>query len=298
MKITNNKGLPEPFVRAVSIVGSESDEKHTPQADRYSVTELLRPTRELILRRRHAGEITQDASEMVWSIFGTAVHKVMEDSVGEEGISEMGVERTVGKWTVYGYADYVTNDTVTDYKTTSVWKFRMGDFSDWKAQLETYAWMLQGTKPFDIKKGQIIAILRDHRKGEARSSTDYPAQVETVQFDLTDLSGVTERIVSKLSEVDSCEYMADEDLPMCSEEERWARSGGWAVMKKNRKSALRVLQTEEQAKQWKEEHGGDFIERRIPYSTKCEEYCSAAPWCSYYRELHKNDNGTPVEETY
>ena len=73
MKITNNMKLPQPFVDAVN-----SDYQYRDK--RYSVTTLLKPTREIMLMRRHNEEISQDVSDMIWSIFGTAVHSVLENS--------------------------------------------------------------------------------------------------------------------------------------------------------------------------------------------------------------------------
>ena len=75
MKITNNLNLPTPFINAV-----ESEYKYTDK--RYSVTSIIKGVREAILLRRHNDEIVQDASEMIWLIFGTAVHSILEN--GEE----------------------------------------------------------------------------------------------------------------------------------------------------------------------------------------------------------------------
>ena len=73
MIITNELNLPAPFVDAAT-----SDHKYTPK--RYSVTAVMKGVRESILQRRHDAEIEQDASDMVWAIFGTAVHSILEQS--------------------------------------------------------------------------------------------------------------------------------------------------------------------------------------------------------------------------
>lgn len=74
MIITNVYNLPQPLVDAAS-----AEHAYTPK--RYSVTTLLKGTCEAILLRRHADEITMDVSDMVWLLFGTAVHSVLEQSL-------------------------------------------------------------------------------------------------------------------------------------------------------------------------------------------------------------------------
>ena len=76
MKITNIYNLPQPFVDAVA-------REYTPTPKRYSVTTILKDNREILLSRRHGDEIEQDVSDMIWAIFGSAVHKVLE-TAGEQ----------------------------------------------------------------------------------------------------------------------------------------------------------------------------------------------------------------------
>ena len=73
MKITNKSKLPQPFVDAVS-----GDYKY--REKRYSVTTMLKPVREIMLMRRHGDNIEQDVSDMIWAIFGTACHSILENS--------------------------------------------------------------------------------------------------------------------------------------------------------------------------------------------------------------------------
>ena len=73
MKITNILNLPQPFVDAVT-------NEYTHKDKQYSVTSLLKGTTQSVLERRHADEISQDVSDMIWLIFGTAVHSVLENA--------------------------------------------------------------------------------------------------------------------------------------------------------------------------------------------------------------------------
>lgn len=73
MKITNKYGLPEPFVQALV-------KNYRPTPNRYGVTTLLKGATQTVLERRFHDEISMDASEGIFMIFGTAVHQILENS--------------------------------------------------------------------------------------------------------------------------------------------------------------------------------------------------------------------------
>ena len=77
MNYTNELNLPKPLVDAAT-----SSYKY--KKNRYSVTALLGGTCEAILRRRHDSEITEDVSQRIWAVFGTAVHKVLQEAEATE----------------------------------------------------------------------------------------------------------------------------------------------------------------------------------------------------------------------
>ena len=77
-KITNKLNLPKQLVDLIS-----SD--YQPKEHQYSCTTILKPTRQVILERRHNDEIEQDVSEMVWCIFGILAHSVIENSQEDVG---------------------------------------------------------------------------------------------------------------------------------------------------------------------------------------------------------------------
>lgn len=87
MQITNNYNLPRALIDAI-------EENHTPIDKHYSVTTLLKPVREILLNRRHYNEIKQDVSDMVWLIFGSAVHKIIEEA-DKTGFAEYKLEELV-----------------------------------------------------------------------------------------------------------------------------------------------------------------------------------------------------------
>ena len=65
--------LPQPFVDALTRDYEYKDK-------RYSVTSMLKGNKEILLTRRHFNEITEDVSDSIWLLFGTAVHRILEDA--------------------------------------------------------------------------------------------------------------------------------------------------------------------------------------------------------------------------
>lgn len=282
MKVTNKLGLPEPFVEAV-----KSSWRYTDK--RYSVTQLLKGTREAILERRHRDEIEQDVSDMVWLIFGTAVHSILEKSQETDTqLKENFITADMPDgYTMSGIFDLYDDatGTVTDYKTASVWKVIYGEWDDYRTQTLAYCWMLR-KMGFDAKRGQIVALLKDHSKGKARRESGYPPYpVYTVAWDFTedDFNGFEAWAVRKFEEIAEAEKLPDDELPICTPEERWFKAGKFAVMKKGRKTAVKLYDDRTDAEIHAIEVGG-YVEERKGRDGKCPEYCSACQFCSYWKE--------------
>ena len=149
MIITNKLGLPQAFVEM-----AKSD--FTAEPKTYRVTSLLKGIRETILEKRHADEIEQDVSDMIWLLFGTAVHGILEKQQ-EQGheIKESRLSINMGEYTLSGQFDLYNakEKKITDYKTCSVWKVIYGDYSDWRRQLLIYAYMMRQIG-FEVNSGK------------------------------------------------------------------------------------------------------------------------------------------------
>ena len=290
MRITNKLGLPESFVQM-----AKSD--FTADENTYRVTSLLKGVRETILERRHEAEM--DVSDMIWMLFGTAAHAVLENTqetstqIKEARLSEKINGRIIsGKFDLY---DEKTN-TLTDYKTCSVWKIIYGNFDDWRRQLLIYAYLM--TKAgFEVNKGEIIAVLKDHSKRDAKVKADYPklpVNKIAFHFTTTDFEEIAEWLYAKVEELKLCETLPDGELPLCTTEERFNSGDKYAVMKKGRKTAMRVLDSIESAEKWQADNGGDYIDVRKGEDKKCVDYCSVCKFCDYWQENYGGNNETVV----
>lgn len=294
MIITNTLNLPAPFVSL-----AEGDE-YPIAPNEYRVTSLLKGVREAILERRHGGEITRDVSDMVWLLFGTAVHGVLEQhqETGTQ-FKEERIKVPFEEYVLSGKFDLYDAETkvVTDYKTASVWKIIFGDFSDWRRQTLIYCYMLRRIG-FDAQGGEIVAFLKDHSKRDAKVKAGYPKfPVQTVKFHFTedDFVECEDWLRARFAEIRAAEKLDDADLPVCTPDERFNSGDKYAVMKKGRKTALRVLDSQEAAEQWKADNGGDYIETRLGEDKKCADYCSACEFCNYYQERRAAQNGDGKE---
>lgn len=284
MIITNKLGLPRAFVEM-----AEREYEYKPK--QYSVTSLLRGIRETILLRRYDKKIKVDVSDMIWLLWGQATHHILEQQQEEHFELKEGYLRIdIGNgYKLSGYFDLYNGQTkaITDYKTCSVWKVIFRDYEDWKKQLLMYAWMMKKTG-FPVKRGEIVAIMKDHSKKKAERESGYPDfPVQRIKFEFSpeDFEEIEEFIRQRFQVIAAAEKLPDDKLPVCTPEERYRNGDKYAVMKKGRKSALRVLDTEEEAKKWMEENGkGEYIEYRPGTDDKCIHYCYAREFCSYYQE--------------
>lgn len=289
MIVTNKLGLPLPFVKMAS-----SDYK--PKPKRYSVTTLLNPVREILLKRRYDDELEQDCSDMIWLLFGQAVHSILEKNAdGESEFAEewLSVKLSNG-YTVSGIIDLYDMQTskVVDYKTASVWKVVYKDFEDWRKQGLMYAWLLR-KNGLPCSKIEFYAILKDHSKADAKYKSDYPkTPVYKVEFAVTDesIAEIDRFINDKINELAKYEEKPDDELPLCSAEDRWNSGDKYAVMRKGRKTALRVLDSIEEAEKYKAENGGDYIEERKGVDKKCLDYCLCCEKCSHYQNQFNKEN--------
>lgn len=283
MVITNELGLPQPFVDAVT-----SEYRYKPK--RYSVTSVLNGTREVILQRRHADEITSDVSDMVWMIFGTAVHSVLEQShETNTQLKENWVSMDMPNgYTLSGIFDLYDDatGTVTDWKTASVWKVIMNEWDDYRRQTLMYVCILR-SMGFDARRGEIVALLKDHSKSKAEHDRSYPQHpVYSIGWDFTDddVADMMAWLDRRFEEIEEAEKLPDDELPLCTDEERWHRPDKWALMKRGRKSAVRLYDCEKAALEACESNGkGFFVEHRRGEDVKCEKYCSVCAFCDYYR---------------
>lgn len=285
MEVTNRLGLPEAIVKAVTT------ELHNKTDKELSATTLLKGIKEIILERRHWQELKDDAADRIWAVWGEAVHALLQKE-GKNEFTECDFSKTVGEITITGRIDNYDMGAgiVTDYKTASTWKIILGDCEDWRMQGMIYAWLLHNSG-FKIEKCRFVAILKDHSKSKAKRDSRYPqSPVFIYEFTVTKklLDEAEAFITQRITEYLKYQNVADDDIPPCSDKERWAEETKFAVMKTGRKTAVKLCSSQIEANQKVAELGaGHYVETRPGASKKCSDYCICKDFCNFYNNIVK-----------
>jgi hypothetical protein len=287
-KMTNKHNLPNSIVTAIT----KDDYDYSTDEKTISATTLIQPTRVALLNKRHRGEVVEDVADNIWRLFGTSIHYILaKQDVEENDICEKRLSTSIDEWTLTGKPDMYKAKTKTlrDFKVTSVWKYIYGPkegFKEWTEQLNIYAYLLRKSG-VEVEFCTITAILRDWAQREAFKSPDYPQiAIKDIPIEVWDIAKQEAFICQKINSLREYNDKADEELPLCTEKERWATETTYAVMKEGRKTALRVLGTEKEAEKWANNNGHTkvTIDVRKGVDKRCDAYCSVNKWCKYHQE--------------
>lgn len=292
MKLTNKHGLPGTIINVLK------RPQYSKGAAHISATELLSSPRIVQLRRQHWDEIEEDAADMVWSLFGSALHNVLQHGKDENHVVEERLFTEVDGWKLSGAIDLQEIEPdgviISDYKCTSVWSV-MNEKLDWQRQLNVYAYLVETVKNLPVKAVQIVAVLRDWSAREAETREDYPqAPIVVVPINLWDMDIRTAYIKNRIHLHSEALFAAESgsDMAYCTADECWEKPTTFAVKKKGNKRATLVLKTEEEALHQVSQLGDAYVvERRPGERTRCERFCSVSPWCEQYKEYKDRTDG-------
>ena len=299
MQITNKFNLPPFVVEALTY----SD--YTRGDAQISVTQLIDSPRIAQLKKKFADQLESDAVDFVWSRFGTSVHSMFEESIKASGFDAITEERMfvdLDGWTLSGAVDMqeVHDDgvIVSDFKVTSVWSV-IYDKTSWHDQLNTYAYLIRKSKGLNVKKLQIVALLRDWTRRKAEEDVDYPTSpIAVINIPLWSDQKQDEFIDTrmKLHKEADFDMAMDTEMRSCTSEEMWAKPTKYAVMKKNRKRAIKLHDDIDKATAMAESLGQDhFVETRVGELTRCKgDWCGVSAFCTQWQNLvwnGENQNG-------
>lgn len=279
MHITNNANLPAAIVNAVR------NDPYNAGACDISVTRLIGPPQIRVLEREHAEDLTEDASDRIWSLIGQIGHGILERAE-TAAIAERRLFADIHGWRLSGQFDRLTIDddgSLSDYKFTSVWAVADGPKPEWIAQLNILRWLAAENGYPEIRRLQIVAILRDWSKGKAKQGGDYPPhQVKVLPVPLWTLDETRAYIIERIQLhklADECAANGD-PLPPCTDAERWAKPTTYAVRKPGRKSAVKLYDNEDDALAHSADIPNGYVEHRHGESVRCADYCAVAAFCA------------------
>jgi hypothetical protein len=291
MKLTNKHGIPDTFLNVLKRPTYSKGRAH------LSATQLLNSPKIVALTKKFEDELEQDVSDMVWSLFGTAIHGVLEHGKDDNHIVEERLHATIDGWRISGAIDLqiITGPetvSVRDYKTTSSWAV-MNEKIEWEQQLNIYAWLVENVKGKIVDSVGIVAIIRDWSRREAAKNPDYPqAPVKEIPITLWPYQKREDFISERISKHSECEFHmeTDEDLPPCTPEEMWEKPTTWALKKKGGVRAIKVYETQEEAEAALDPKVHE-IEVRLGSRTRCESFCPVNTYCQQWRDYQESKDG-------
>ena len=289
MIITNKFNLPQTFVNIMK------RPTYTKGKANLSATEMISSPRIVQLRKLHEDKVETDVTEMVWSIFGTAIHGVLEHGKDKNHLVEERIHANHMGWSISGAIDLqIVNEdgsvTINDYKTCSAWAV-MNEKIEWEYQLNIYGWLVEKVKQIPVKSLEIVAIIRDWNRRESALKQNYPdAPIKVIPITLWPYEVrekfVEERIKAHADAVFEMEIGSE--LPPCSSDDMWERPTTYAIKKIGGAKARNVCDTREEADQKLAEYGKDYeLEVRSGERIRCASFCSVKDYCSQWAE-HNN----------
>jgi len=284
--ITNKYNLPQTFVNIMKRPTYSKGKAN------ISATELLNSPRIVQLRKLHEDKIETDVSEMVWSIFGTAIHGVLEHGSDENHLIEERLHATLDGWSISGAIDLqILNQdgtvTINDYKTTGAWSV-MNEKIEWEQQLNIYAWLVEKVKGGKVSKLEIVAIIRDWSRRDAALKPDYPdAPIKVIPIQLWAMETREAFIRGKIKQHSNALFDLEtgDELPPCTPNDMWEKPTTYAVKKIGNVKARNVCDTDKEAQAKVAEYGKEYeIQVRPGERTRCANFCSVNRFCSQYKD--------------
>jgi hypothetical protein len=297
VKITNRYNLPKAFLgfaRANEYSKGESD---------FSASGLIEPPQIGRLKAKYESQIELDVSDNIFSLFGTAIHNVLESGIDPSDERDKVEERLyadVDGVTISGQVDLLTlvsrdvgwdkgSLKLQDYKTCSAntITYNPQGKSDWVAQLSIYKWLAIENGYSARIDCEIVAIIRDWSKSKAAYTRNYPPRMVHVMkietWSHEDTRAYIEARIAAHTQPAPAE---------CTDEERWKGPSKFAVVKYKADGGLasraaRVLDSLSGANDYLMENliHGEIVERPGA-PIRCADYCEVAKFCSQYqREL-------------
>jgi len=273
MKISNKYNLPEVFVNMANNI-------HPIKENEISITDLINPPYMYKLKLKCWDQLEQDVSETLWMLLGTAIHMVLDKHSPDDSLSEEKIEVEIDGVKIKGRPDLYKNNSIEDYKVTSVYSFLLGEKKEWENQLNCYAWLYEKIG-FKVEKLFINAILRDWVKTRTKENNYPEIPFLKKEIPLWDFEKREKYIRDRI-------VLFKQDPEICSEEDRWKRGGEIALMQEGRKSAIKLFNNEDETKNIKLNKNQYFEKRPVKY-VRCEEYCLVRNFCEFGKRRLQNE---------
>jgi len=195
------------------------------------------------LLNENGDKLVIDVTDRFFALEGQVVHSIIERFADSNNLVEKRLYAQVGKWKIGAQFDNMVLDEgiLQDYKNTTHYKFqrdysgRLPDVPDWEAQLNINAFLAR-RNGYTINKLEIIGLLKDFSKSQAKYNKTYP-KTPIVKREIAFWSD--DKIIDHITEKATAQEV--ENPPPCTDEEMWAMPAVYALKKKGRKSAVKLF---------------------------------------------------------
>jgi len=280
MNITNKHNLPLPLVEAVKW--------DIRQRKGFSVTDLISPPRITQLTRRHWNELEEDVADRIWVLLGSSIHTILERIDLPSVQTETVLKARVNGTEITGRSDFWHNRKLGDWKITSVWTaiYEPRGRAEWHAQLNMYRW-LHKINGQETDEAEICALLRDWQSRKTIDADYPPIPVVVIPIPIWPDSVIEKYILDRVKLHTDAAKLPDNELPLCTDEEMWAKPTKYALMNEAKKSAIALFNTPEEAQQRLDSiigGRGYYIQERPGRRNRCGGFCQVNSFCNQYQE--------------
>jgi len=287
MKLTNKFNIPQTFVNVLRRPTYSKGKAN------LSVTQLINSPKIVALSKKFEDELEQDVSEMVWSLFGSAVHKVLEHGRDANHIVEERIHTELDGYKVSGAIDLqIVGESgiqIRDYKTVSAYAV-MNEKIEWEQQLNIYAWLVERMKKVTVSDLGIVAIIRDWSRRDAVNRDGYPeAPIKEIPIRMWSFEEREQFVKDRIHAHAEAEFAIESDgqIPPCTSVEMWEKPTTYAVKKKGALRATKVYLTQEDAEKALDPKTQE-IEVRPGSRTRCESFCPVNHRCQQWRDYQES----------
>ena len=261
-----------------------------------SATGLMKPPKMYVLEQIHSEEIEVEISDLIASRYGTAIHDSVEKVKLTNAIQEQRLATIVDGTKIVGKFDIMIKQEdgtykLVDVKSTSVWTYIYGSKDEeYVKQLSIYR-LLAIRNGFVVgRKAEIFMVFTDWMPSKAKRDSEYPqARLHVKQIKLWSIEETEEWIEERLRMLRETTAVPQKGMPDCLESELWGDKTTFAVMKKGRKTAVRILNSQMEAETYIERNTDYnpkelYVEKRPAKVRRCN-YCKVRDFCEQHKKL-------------
>ena len=331
VKVTNEHHIDLPIAVWLLQDGYKSGANENPWPDNemISVTTLMKPTRQLILKRKvDMKQETYDVADMVASRAGHAFHDSIErawtegnwqqamrtlhypqsviDTIminpepGElkEGDIPIYLEKRGFKLhdglVITGQLDFLIGKAYRDFKSTSTFAWTSGSKDkDYMLQGSMYRWILSDLIKDDLMR--IEFIFTDWAGYRAKADPKYPqTRVAHKEFPLMSLQETEDWVNAKIADIKLNAGLPQNKMVRCTKEELWQQDPAYKYYTDPKKAAAggrctKRFDSHTDAQLWLKAKGKGVV-ITVPGEVKACTYCPAFSVCEQRKEYF-NDAG-------